>query len=190
MKNGDCFRLDVEFHNLPIARFGLRKILILRAFIFLMSIPLNAQEEEPVADGLLLQESKLTVNDFAYPLIPYSSEQHSNFAVSYKVSSDFLIQLQGFYDSYLLADVFKLPITAKLYVFDRFYLFSGVEIESERDKMQINLPPPQLKYKNGFGYDVQNNFILEFEHDLHFNKSIHGAYGTPSLFSLKGKYRF
>ena len=40
------------------------------------------------------------------------------------------------------------------------------------------------------GYDVKQNFFLQVEHDLHFNKSIIGTYGTPSLFSLKGKYKF
>ncbi|MEM6813033.1 MAG: hypothetical protein AAF600_01410 [Bacteroidota bacterium] len=166
------------------------KVVIVLVFFLSWFAPINAQEEEPVNSNGLPLKSRLTINDFAYPLAPNSSEQHSNFIVSYEGSQNFFLELQGFYDSYLLADVFRIPIRAKLYVSDKFYLFSGVEVESERDKLQIDLPPPQLKYKNGFGYDVKNSLMLEFEHDLHFNKSVHGVYGTPSLFSLKGKYRF
>lgn len=171
--------------NNCIKLIGVLKTFLVKAVIFLSGIVMYGQEID-----ILTPTSKLTIDDFAVPKVWWSSEQHANFIFSYEMSSSFFLELQGFYDSFLLADVFKMPITSKLYVLDKFYLFSGVEIESERDKMQLNLPPPQLKFKNGFGYDVQRNIMLQFEHDLHFNKSIIGAYGTPSLFSLSGKYKF
>jgi hypothetical protein len=155
------------------------------AIIFLFGIVMYGQET-----GTLPLTTKLTINDFAAPRVWWSSEQHSSFEIGYKISPSLFFEWRGNYDSYRLADVFKTPLLAKFYITNRFYMFSGIELEMERDKMQIDLPPPQLKYKNGFGYDVQRNFMLQFEHDLHFNKSIIGAYGTPSLFSLSGKYKF
>ena len=165
------------------------RIIILLFFLFL-GVQVNPQEQKTKEKGQSILESKLTISDFSYPRVWWSTEQHSNFTFSYKVQSFFLVELKGRLDSYLIADVIKIPITTKWYATDKFYLFSGIELESERDKLQLNLPSPQLKYKNGFGYDVKNNFILQFEHNLHFNKSVIGAYGTPSLFSLKGKYKF
>ncbi|WP_282081235.1 hypothetical protein [Aquimarina algiphila] len=163
---------------------------VILMFFFLVVFWMYAQDQEVKVSSKSIVESKLTINDFAYPEVWWSTEQHSNFKFSYKVKSKFLFELQGDYDSYLLADVFKTSLITKLYLTDELYLFSGIELESERDKLQLNLPPPQLKYKNGFGYDVKSNFFIEVIHDLHFDNSIYGVYGAPSFFSVKGKYKF
>lgn len=169
--------------------------MVFRMTISLLIIPLfiirtQAQEEWVDTNLNVMSNSNIVVEDFAYPINLLNREQHSNFKFSYLLMPKFSIEMQGFYDTYLVSDVFKLPITTKFYITDKVYLFSGLEIESESDKMLLDLPPPQFKIKNGMGYDVKQNFFLQVEHDLHFNKSIIGAYGTPSLISLKGKYKF
>ncbi len=174
----------IEKTSSPVSR-----MVVLLPF-FLFGFWMTAQNQETKPYSASISEPRLTISDFEYPRVWWSTEQYSSFIFSYKVRSKFLIELQGFYDSYLLADVFKMPLTTKLYLTDELYLFSGIELESERDKLQLNLPPPQLKYKNGFGYDIKSNFFIEIIHDLHFDKSIYGAYGAPNLFSLKGKYEF
>ncbi|GAA4271171.1 hypothetical protein U6A24_04685 [Aquimarina gracilis] len=164
--------------------------LIFNVFVLLSCIGLYGQEQNDVEEGSTSADSKLTITDFAYPRTWLSSEQHASFTMNYKIKPGLFFELQGDYDTYLLADVFRMPFVTKLYISDKLYLLSGIELEMERDKMQIDLPPPQLKFKNGWGYDIRSNFSLEVEYDLHFNKSIYGAYGTPSLLSVHGKFRF
>lgn len=171
--------------NSWIVKVALNLFIVL---FFIMKI--QAQEERVDTNGIVMSKSKLVIEDFAYPLNLVNREQHSNFKFSYQVKPKFFVEIQGFYDTYLVSDIFKMSITAKFYSTEKLYLFSGVEIESESDKMLLNLPPAQLKIKNGMGYDVKQNFFLQVEHDLHFNKSNIGAYGTPSLFYLSGKYKF
>jgi hypothetical protein len=183
MKNKYCLKLKMRLNF-----FMIRTIVL--CLILLSEIRINAQEERVDRNNITTPKPQLTLHDFAYPIDLFSKEQHSNFVFRYKIKSKFSLELHGFYDTYLFANVFKTPIITKLYVTNKLYLFSGIELESESDKLQLNLPPPQLKFKNGMGYDVEKNFFIQFDHDLHFNKSAIGAYGTPSLFSLSGKYKF
>ncbi len=159
-------------------------------FWLLFSIVINSQEQKEMETQFPVAFSGLTISDFAYPIVWWSSEQHANFKFSHRVNKNIFLEWQGEYDTYLIADVFKTPLLTKIYITDRLYLYTGIELEMERDKLQIDLPPPQFKFKNGWGYDIKSNFSLEVEHDLHFNKSVYGAYGTPSLLSLHGKFKF
>lgn len=133
--------------------------------------------------------SNLTTEGFSYPTF-FDGETHSNFTATYEMDTNFLIELQGYYDTYLLANVFRVPVRAKWYVSDRLYLFSGLEMEVELDKYGLKPPPPRLKLINGMGYDVDKNFSIQATHDLQFNTSNFGNYATPNLFSLSGKYKF
>ncbi|WP_117885320.1 hypothetical protein [Aureibaculum luteum] len=183
MKKENCLKSKMTRNP-----FMIRTVIL--CLVFLSVIRINAQQEGVSGNNISIPESKFTLHDFAYPIDLFNKEQHSNFVFRYKIKLKFIIELKGFYDTYLLADVFKTPITTKLYVTNKLYLFSGIELESESDKLQLNLQPPQLKFKNGMGYDIEKNLFIQFDHDLHFNKSAVGAYGTPSLFSLSGKYKF
>lgn len=149
-----------------------------------------AQERDINTDSTRVSKSKLTISDFAQAQPFWSFEQHSNFVIKYGINSRFSLELQGYYDTHIFADVFRIPIIAKVYLTKRMYLFSGIEIESEKDKFNLGLPPVQLKLKNGMGYDVNTNFQLQFVHDLHFNKSNVGIYGNPELFTFSGKIKF
>jgi len=165
------------------------RTILLFCFV-LHAIHTNAQQQDVDKDSTQTAKPKLTISDFAQARAPWSFEQHSNFTFKYGINSRFSLELQGHYDTQILADIFRVPIIAQGYVTKRLYLFTGVEMEMERDKFNLNLPVPQLKLINGMGYDVNSNFQLEFKHDLHFNKSNVGIYGNPELFLLKGKMRF
>lgn len=165
--------------------------IIFQAWFILSSIHIYGQVQDINKDSTQISKSKLTISDFAHIRTFGTSEQHSNFTMKYNINPKFSFELQGSYDTYILADVFKVSFLPKKYFSKRLYLFSGVEIESERDKLSLNLsPPPQLKLKNGIGYDLNTNFQLQFEQELHFNKSKVGIYSNPRLFSLKGKVNF
>lgn len=133
--------------------------------------------------------NSLHIEDFSYPVF-FDGEVHSNFTVAYEFDTEFLIELQGFYDTYRLNDVFDLSLRSKYYLSNKLYFFSGIGLEKERDKHGFRPPPLRVKLINGFGYDIDQKFSLEAKQNLHFNKTNFGNYGTPNLFSLSGKYKF
>ena len=150
---------------------------------------IQGQEVTPNFKGVNNQDAKITTEAFSNPVF-LNDEMHSNFAVIYEVDTGFLVELQGYYDTYLLGDVFRVPLITKYYVNDKLYFFSGFEFEADLDKYGRKPAPPRLKFKNGVGYDIDKNFSLEANHDLQFNKTNLGNYAAPKLFSFSGKYKF
>jgi len=158
-------------------------------FAFLVLPRLYAQEftEEMIKNSK--SKNALTIEGFSYPLF-LDNETHSNFTVAYEFDPTFLIELEGFYDTYRLYDIYESRLLLKKYLSNRFYFFTGLGTETELDKHGFKPPPTRIKTFNGFGYEVDEKFSLEAKHDLHFNKTNFGNYGTPNLFSLGGKYKF
>ncbi len=148
-----------------------------------------AQEEKLDANGSTDQDSKLKIESFSYPTF-LNGEVHSSFLIDYKLYEELSLRLQGFYDTYRVANVFKAPLMVKGNLSDKLYLFSGSEIYVEQNKLGSQPPVLKVYMVNGMGYDINKNMTLEAKHDLHFNKSNFGNYSVPNLFSLTGKYRF
>ncbi len=139
--------------------------------------------------GNAKKTDKVKLTSGGYPVF-LNDEMHAYFDLDIKLDSDFQLQLQGYYDTYLGSDVFRVPVSTKWYATDKLYFFSGVEAEIELDKYGNKPAPPALKFINGFGYEVNKSLFLEAKHDLHFNKTSLGNYATPNLFSVSGKYKF
>lgn len=163
--------------------------LLLLFVLCLFILGINAQEEKSDANSNKTGNAGVTITAFSYPTF-LNNEMHSAFEVNYKLSEDFELELQGFYDTYRLADVFKAPLMIKWNLSDKLYLLSGSEIFIEQDKLRSRPPVLKVYMVNGMGYDINRNMMLEAKHDLHFNKSNFGVYSVPNLFSLTGKYRF
>ena len=155
----------------------------------LLCTHVRSQDSDIEFDVAKPSTNRLFIEDFAYPFF-FDGEVHSNFVTSYVFDPEFLIQLQGFYDTYRLNDVFELRLRGKRYLLDNMYLFVGSGLEMEKDKHGLEPPPIRLKVINGFGYDFDDKFSMEASHNIHFNKTSFGNYGTPNLFSLSGKYKF
>lgn len=132
---------------------------------------------------------RLYTEGFAYPFV-LEGETHSNFTVGLEFDPKFLAELQGFYDTYRLANVFDVSFRGKKYITDKFYIFSGMGAEFESDKYGRQSPPIRLKIMNGMGYDFNQKFFLEAKRELHLNQSNYGNYATPNLFLLSSKYKF
>ena len=164
--------------------------IVLISYLILFGVHFYGQEKEIEKDSTKIPKTKLTISDFSYNTFG-SWEQHSSFQIKYNIDPSLSLELHGNYDTYILADVFKVPLIAKKYVSKRLHLFSGIEMETQRGVLKSKLwAKPQLKSKNGMGYDLNKNFQLQVEHDLFFNKSKTGIYSFPELFSLKGKLKF
>ncbi|WP_339713211.1 hypothetical protein [uncultured Kriegella sp.] len=147
------------------------------------------QRSHVVLDSKGKPQNNLDIDSFSYPTF-LNGERHASFLVDYELSEALRVELEGFYDTYLLGDVFKVSIAPKWYVFKRMYFFSGMELEKDLDKYGNEPAQPRLDLLNGVGYDVDDNFTIEARHDLQFNKTGYGQFTTPVMFSVGGKYKF
>ncbi|SDM81478.1 hypothetical protein [Kriegella aquimaris] len=156
---------------------------------FICNAILYGQQPQVVPDSKGNPQKPLNVDSFSYPNF-LNGERHASFLVDYDISRALRVELQGFYDTYLLGDVFKVSIAPKWYVTKRMYFFSGVEMEKDLEKYGNEPAAPRLDLMNGVGYDVDDNFTIEARHDLQFNKTGYGEFTTPVMFSVGGKYKF
>ena len=156
---------------------------------FICSSIVYGQETQVVPDSKAESQKPLNVDSFSYPTF-LNGERHASFLIDYGLSEALRIELEGFYDTYLLGDVFKVSIAPKWYVSKRMYFFSGMEMEKDLNKYGNEPAPPRLDFMNGVGYDVDNNFLIEARHDLQFNKTGNGQFTAPVMFSIGGKYKF
>lgn len=131
---------------------------------------------------------------WAYDAFSYADfgtgEEHSYFSVVYKLNPKLHAELQGFYDSYRGFDLTAFSLRAKWYPTKKLYFFSGAGVRIQRSKIGNDSPTVPFQILNGVGYEPNGNITIEAVHDLNFNENSDGLNATPSLFTLKGKYRF
>lgn len=151
----------------------------------------NPAEPSPLSD-----EPNLTIDDFAYPRF-MDREEHASFLIRYQLTDNLQVELQSFYDMYLLANRFRNSLALKRYLSKKFYLFAGVEVEIEFVKESKLLPkrPPRVGIISGVGYDVNRNFSIEAKSNIGLNQTSMGAFGEPfiampQVYTLGGKIKF
>ena len=136
----------------------------------------------------------LDLSSFAYPMF-LGKEQHSYFLVNYKISQKLEVDLQGFYDTYLTSNRLRTSLILKRYLTNKFYLFSGIEVEAADQKSIFSAPPPRIGVLTGFGYDFTENFLIEGKFNAQVNDSPMGAYGEPfakmpRVYTIGGRIKF
>jgi len=153
---------------------------------------MSAQE---LVSGKVDEFPSLTIHSFSYPLF-LNGEQHSSFKLNYRITDSLQAELQGFYDTYLLTDRFRVSLLLKQYLTKKIYLFSGVEIEMEGAKsLLVYKRPPRVGFISAVGYDVTSDFIIEAKGNIGINKTSMGAFGEPSMampevYTLGSKIKF
>lgn len=164
-----------------------------RCSVFIMwLLASNAQETSPYS---INNGSRLHLEDFSYPQF-MNGEVHASFLLNYRLTNKSLVEMQGFYDTYLLADRFRTSLVFKHYLTQNLSVFSGLELELERIKMPqwMEIRPPRLGAIGGLGYDVNSGFSLEAKSNIGINRTSMGAYGysapMPKVFTLAGKIKF
>lgn len=149
------------------------------SFIFLfLGFILTAQE--PVEEA-----SKWKYDGFSYADFG-TGEEHSNFSLLYKVNPKLQVELQGFYDTYRVSDVFDVSFRVKWYPVKKIYLFSGLGTQVQGLKLGASLPRMSAYMMNGVGYEPTNNISIQAVNDINLNKNS----GSSGFLKLKGKYRF
>ncbi len=143
--------------------------------------------EEPPLDSTT--KSRWEYDGFSYADFG-TGEEHSYFSLMYKMNPSLYSELQGFYDSYLTADIVDFSYRIRWYPTKKLYLFSGIGVQIQRLKVGSGLPVVPVRMINGVGYEATNSISVEAVHNLNFNKNAAGQNASSSLFTLKGKYRF
>lgn len=124
---------------------------------------------------------------FSYPLLPHG-EMHANYLLGYQLNNRFAMELQAFYDRYITGDLMKIAIRARVNLDDRFYLFSGLGVQYERGLYTHSRP--SFFINNGIGFDATPQWNIEANHELQLNSANYGNFSAPSVFAIKGKFKF
>lgn len=154
---------------------------------FLVFVSLIMTGQEPIERPPLNPSgiSKWSSDGFSYTDFG-TQEQHSYFSILYEINPKLYAEVQGFYDTYRIADIFDVSARMKWYPSEKVYLFSGLGVQLVRSKgFGDGVPTMPVRMLNGVGYETNKNITIEAVHDLNFSNN-----GAPSLFTLKGKYRF
>ena len=170
------------------------KILV-HSFLFLFVIVSKGQTiEEPPATNLPSSLTGLSITGHAYPASAIG-DVHKSFMVQYGVSKSLQLELQGFYDTYILSERFRSSVLAKVYLNERLYLLGGLEAEIATENAGVGQTPYRIGFVTGIGYDVDPNLMIELKANVQFNNPSIGAFGekhvvTPAALTIGSKWKF
>lgn len=137
----------------------------------------------------------LNFQTFSYPLF-FGNEQHKELKLHFGLTKNFKVELQGFYDTYLLENRFRSSIVIKQYLDKKIYGLIGSEVEWRQGRSLVPFSrPPRHSINGGFGYDIEDFFSLELKGNFALSKDAMGAFGEPfismpQLYTVKGKIKF
>ncbi|MGB2761456.1 MAG: hypothetical protein WBC58_15965 [Maribacter stanieri] len=165
------------------------------SFLFLFVIVSKGQvKENPPISNLPSSLIGLSITGHAYPDSAFG-DVHKSLLVQYGLSKSTKIELQGFYDTYLLTERFRSSLLAKVYLSERLYVIGGLEAEVATENAGIGSTPYRLGFVAGLGYDVDQNLMIEVKANIQLNDPNFGAYGEkhvvmPAAFVLGSKWKF
>ena len=167
----------------------------------LLCTHVHSQDSDIEFDVAKPSTNRLFIEDFAYPEF-FTGEQHSWFKIGYQVADRFLLEIQGFYDTYRAGSRFRMPILAKNYFGKKAYFFSGIEYEFALGQTSNELSPagdeipklkPRLGYIGGVGYDINEDFMIETKTNFQINESKLQTLGQgqgKNVLTLGSKFKF
>ena len=170
------------------------KILV-HSFLFLFVIVSKGQTiEEPPVTNLPSSLTGLSITGHAYPASAIG-DVHKSFMVQYGVSKSLQLELQGFYDTYILSERFRSSVLAKVYLNKRLYLLGGLEAEIATENAGVGQTPYRIGFVTGIGYDVDPNLMIELKANVQFNNPSIGAFGEkhvvmPAALTIGSKWKF
>lgn len=170
------------------------KVLVL-SFLFMFVIIANGQTIEESSDKKLPSSlTGLSLTGHVYP-IGATGDVYKSFMVQYGVTKSMQLELQGFYDTYILSERFRSSLLAKVYLNKKLYLLSGLDVEVATENAGFGPVPYRLGYVAGAGYDVTENFMIEIKSSIQLNNTDIGAFGEtqvkmPSVYTFGSKLKF
>ncbi|MBU2902841.1 hypothetical protein [Maribacter dokdonensis] len=170
------------------------KVLV-RSFLFMFVIVVNGQAiEEPPEKNQPSSLTGIAVTGHVYP-VSAIGDVHKSFMVQYGVTKSLQLELQGFYDTYILSERFRSSLMVKYYLNKRLYLLSGLDAEIATENSEVGQAPYRLGFVAGMGYDVTENSMLEIKSSIQLNETGIGAFGEtqiemPSVYTIGSKWKF
>lgn len=170
------------------------KLLVIGYLLLYVITTVGQTIEEPPPPTNPSQLSSLSISGHTYP-VSANGDVHKSFMVQYGISRDTQLELQGFYDTYLLTERFRTSLVGKIYLSNKLYLFSGIEVETATS-MNGDYPSPyQLGFVAGTGYDVNENFMIEIKSNVQLNNANIGVFGEsliemPTVYTIGSKWKF
>ncbi|SNR77622.1 hypothetical protein SAMN04488009_3732 [Maribacter sedimenticola] len=169
------------------------KILVSTYLFISVSTMFGQTTEDPVSTNAL-PLSKLSISGNAYPVTAIG-DVHKSFLVGYGISNGLQMELHGFYDTYLQTERFRTNLLGKVYLTEKLYLLSGLEVEVATESQELMEAPYRLGFVAGTGYDISDNFMVEMKSNVQLNKDAIGAFGEkliemPAVHTIGGKWRF
>lgn len=168
---------------------------VLESVMVLGLICANAIAQK-IEDPLAANNSStgLSISGNSYPIF-LNVEKHGFFKINYGISKQALLELQGFYNTYLLTNRVRTSLTGKVYLNDKLHLFTGLDLELESSKYGRSPEPYRFGNVMGAGYDINDNFLFEAKSNIQLNNSKMGLYGESlmpmrSVFSMGSKFKF
>ncbi|MDF4204675.1 hypothetical protein PXD56_17020 [Maribacter sp. SA7] len=170
------------------------KVLI-SGFLFFFVIASSGQTvEEPPVSGLQSSQKGFLITGHAYPT-GATGDIHKSFMIQNGITKSLKLELQGFYDTYILSERFRSSVLTKVYLNEKLYLLSGLEAEVATEKAGVGQTSYRLGVVPGAGYDINENFMIELKSNVQLNKSNIGVYGEtrlamPSVYTIGSKWKF
>ena len=114
--------------------------------------------------------------------------------MQYGISKSTQIELQGFYDTYLLTERFRSSFIGKAYLNEKVYLLSCLEVEVVTEYAGKVEVPYRLGFVAGAVYDISDGFMIEVKSNVRLNNSNIGAFGEalvkmPSVYDKGSKWK-
>jgi hypothetical protein len=128
----------------------------------------------------------LSISGHAYP-VSLNGDVHKSFIMQYGISKAIQIELQGFYDTYLLTERFRTNLEGKVYLNDKLYLFSGLDVEASTGGYGKVLSAYRLGFVASADYDVSDNFMIEVMSNVQLNNASNDVFGE-SLIEMQAIY--
>ena len=162
--------------------------------LVLFTIVMEAQTVEEQPKTLPSSLRGPYISGHTYPEF-FGGERHKNFSVIYGLSKSTKLELQGFYDTYLISERFRSDLVGRVYLNDRLYLFSGMEVEVETANLNGEPRRFRLGFVAGAGYDISENFMIEVKSNIQVNDSNLGSFGEslikmPAVYTFGSKFKF
>lgn len=162
---------------------------ILTGCIFYSFMGFSQENEVSTLDSNFLF-NKVSLRDFGY----YGNtiqEQHSNFRLDWSLNQKNSLLIIGNYDTNATGDLFKSQLLFKRNLSPNLYLFSGVEMNTERNLLGNNINSnSSYQIINGIGYQSKQKLFIELFNEIRVGNTNLITDDRGNYIKIRSLYKF
>jgi len=162
---------------------------LIAIFLLVTTFYLKGQSYE------LSSNSELNLQTFSYPIF-FGNEQHKELILNLALTENLHVEMQGFYDTYILENRLRSSIALKKNLNNGFYGLIGVGVEWRKGlgMAPIN-KPSRFAFNAGLGYNIEDFLYIDAKGSFALKKDAMGAFGEPfismpQVYTLSSKVKF